>query len=199
MLLGVLKKKTLQVLRLPFSSGITNLAPHAALVGYISSGSSLSTSNSRLNLQASVDDYVKPGLTPYNRSFLTFNFNLNFILNISANASGRIITFDDNGSGEPNLEFRYDASSGLRFTSRAAGGYGFLSHSVVAAITLNTSYNCSLKVRGNLLQLFLNDTLVISHTIVTPLYNSFKDIIFGGFGATTSATGFLDEIELTIV
>lgn len=113
MLLGTIKKKTFQVLKLPFTSGITNLAPHATLVGNMGSGSSLSTSNSRLNLQASVNDYVRPTSTPYNRSFLTFNFNLNFILNSSANASGRIITFDDNGSGESNLEFRYDASSGL--------------------------------------------------------------------------------------
>ena len=207
--LGSLKRKSLQVVKIDFT-GVTeynlstaNTAPHRGLLtgsGY-NPGSLFSASGNRMNLVHSTFD----GLTlpiPYNSTYLKYNFDFKFTLNISANGTGRIITFDDNLSGEYNFALSYTASSGLQIgTSSEPILYSFpvYSSSVFASIGLNTNYNCVIKFRRNLVQLFLNDTLVITHVVATPLYSSFKNLKFGGFGATDSAYGFLDDIDISLV
>ena len=207
--LGSLKRKSLQVVKIDFT-GVTeynlstaNTAPHRGLLtgsGY-NPGSLFSASGNRMNLVHSTFD----GLTlpiPYNSTYLKYNFDFKFTLNISANGTGRIITFDD-GSGDANFALIYSASNGLKIITISAdsSGYSFpvYSSSVFAPITLNTDYDCVIKFRRNLVQLFLNDTLVITHVVATPLYSSFKNLKFGGFGATDSAYGFLDDIDISLV
>ena len=207
--LGSLKRKSLQVVKIDFT-GVTeynlstaNTAPHRGLLtgSALNPGSSFSASGNRMNLVGSTFD----GLTlpiPYNSTYLKYNFDFKFTLNISANGTGRIITFDDNVSGEYNFALSYTASSGLQIgTSSAPILYSFpvYSNSVFASIGLNTNYNCVIKFRRNLVQLFLNDTLVITHVVATPLYSSFNNLKFGGFGATDSAYGFLDDIDISLV
>ena len=208
--LGSLKRKSLQVVKIDFT-GVTeynlstaNTAPHRGLLtgsGY-NPGSLFSASGNRMNLVHSTFD----GLTlpiPYNSTYLKYNFDFKFTLNISANGTGRIITFDDNLSGEYNFALFYSASNGLQIgtISPDASGYSFpvYSSSVFAPITLNTDYDCVIKFRRNLVQLFLNDTLVITHVVATPLYSNFKNLKFGGFGATDSTYGFLDDIDISLV
>ena len=207
--LGSLKRKSLQVVKIDFT-GVTqynldtaNTAPHIGLLsgsGY-NPGSSFSASGNRMNLVHSTYD----GLTlpiPYNSTYLKYNFDFKFTLNITVNGSGRIITFDDNFNGDANFALIYSASSGLQIiTSSEPILYSFpvYSSSVFAPITLNTDYDCVIKFRRNLAQLFLNDTLVITHVVATPLYSSFKNLKFGGFGATDSAYGFLDDIDISLV
>ena len=207
--LGSLKRKSLQVVKIDFT-GVTqynlstaNTAPHRGLLtgsGY-NPGSSFSASGDGMNLVYSAHD----GLTlpiPYNSTYLKYNFDLKFTLNISLNSTGRIITFDDDGDGGFNFALSYTASSGLQIrTSSAPILYSFpvYSNSVFASIGLNTNHNCVIKFRRNLVQLFLNDTLVITHVVATPLYSSFKNLKFGGFGATNSTYGFLDDIDISLV
>ena len=126
-------------------------------------GSSFSASGNRMNLVYSAHDELTLPI-PYNSTYLKYNFDLKFTLNISLNSTGRIITFDDNGSGNYNFALSYTASSGLQIgTSSAPILYSFpvYSNSVFAPITLNTDYDCVIKFRRNLVQLFLNGTLVI--------------------------------------
>lgn len=207
--LGSLKRKSIQVVKIDFT-GVTqynlstaNTAPHRGLLtgsGY-NPGSSFSASGNRMNLVYSAHD----GLTlliPYNSTYLKYNFDLKFTLNISLNGTGRIITFDDNGNGDSNFALSYTASNGLQIiTSSAPILYSFpvYSNSVFASIGLNTNYNCVIKFRRNLVQLFLNGTLVITHVVATPLYSSQKNLKFGGFGATNSTYGFLDDIDISLV
>ena len=101
--LGSLKRKSLQVVKIDFTGvnefnlGTANTAPHRGLLtgsGY-SPGGSFSASGNRMNLIHSAYD----GLTlpiPYNSTYLKYNFDFKFTLNISLNGTGRIITFDDN-------------------------------------------------------------------------------------------------------
>ena len=206
--LGSLKRKSLQVVKIDFTGvtefniGTANTAPHRGLLtGNFYIGSSFSASGDRMNLVWSTYD----GLTlpiPYNYTYLKYNFDLKFTLNVSSNTTGRIITFDDNGDGEYNFALSYTASSGLQIgTSSAPILYSFpvYSNSVFAPITLNTDYDCVIKFRRNLVQLFLNDTLVITHVVVTPLYSNDNNLKFGGFGATNSTYGFLDDIDISLV
>lgn len=203
--LGSLKRKSLQVVKIDFT-GVTqynlstaNTAPHRGLLtgsGY-NPGSSFSASGDRMNLVGSSFD----GLTlpiPYNSTYLKYNFDFKFTLNVSSNTTGRIITFDDNFSGNYNFALSYTASSGLQIGTTSANPSQY-SSSVFAPITLNTDYDCVIKFRRNLVQLFLNDTLVITHVVATPLYSSFKNLKFGGFGATNSTYGFLDDIDISLV
>lgn len=206
--LGSLKRKSLQVVKINFT-GVTeynlstaNTAPHRGLLtGNYYTGSSFSASGNRMNLVYSAHD----GLTlpiPYNSTYLKYNFDFKFTLNISLNSTGRIITFDDNGDGGYNFALSHTASSGLQIgTSSAPILYSFpvYSNSVFAPITLNTDYDCVIKFRRNLVQLFLNDTLVITHVVVTPLYSNDNNLKFGGFGATNSTYGFLDDIDISLV
>lgn len=207
--LGSLKRKSIQVVKIDFTGvdeyniGTVNTAPHRGLLtgsGY-NPGSEFSASGNRMNLVYSPHD----GLTlpiPYNSTYLKYNFDLKFTLNISSNTTGRIITFDDTGDGYANFVLVYSASNGLQIGTVSAHT-GVLSYvystSVFAPITLNTDYNCVIKFRRNLVQLFLNGTLVITHVIATPLYSNFKDLKFGGFGATYSTHGFLDDIDISLV
>jgi len=208
--LGSLKRKSLQVVKINFT-GVTeynldtaNTAPHRGLltVGGYNPGSSFSASGNRMNLVHSSND----GLTlpiPYNNTYLKYNFDFKFTLNISLGGTGRIITFDDDLSGDFNLALSYTASSGLQLGTASANPSGFSfpvgSNSVFAPITLNTDYNCVIKFRRNLVQLFLNGNLAITHVVATPLYTSQKNLKFGGFGATYSAYGFLDDIDISLV
>lgn len=207
--LGSLKRKSFQVVKIDFT-GVTqynlntaNTAPHRGLLfGNTNGGSSFSASGNRMNLVASpFDGLVLP--IPYDNTYLKYNFDLKFTLKITANASGRIITFDDTGSGDNNLVLNYIASSGLQIQTASAHPSGFSfpvgSSSVFVPITLNTDYNCIIKFRRNLVQLFLNGTLAITHVIETPLYSSQKNLKFGGFGATNSTYGFLDDIDISLV
>ena len=41
--------------------------------------------------------------------------------------------------------------------------------------------------------------MVITHVVATPLYSSFNNLKFGGFGATNSTYGFLDDIDISLV
>ena len=206
--LGSLKRKSLQVVKIDFTGvneynlGTANTALHRGLLtGNYYSGSSFSASGNRMNLIYSAHD----GLTlpiPYNSTYLKYNFDFKFTLNISFNGTGRIITFDDNGDGGSNFALSYTASSGLQIiTSSAPILYSFpvYSSSVFASIGLNTNYNCVIKFRRNLVQLFLNDTLVITHVVATPLYSNSNNLKFGGFGATNSTHGFLDNIDISLV
>jgi len=208
--LGSLKRKSLQVVKIDFTGvnefnlDTANTAPHRGLLtgsGY-NPGSSFSASGNRMNLVWSPHD----GLTlpiPYNSTYLKYNFDFKFTLNISSTTTGRIITFDDDGSGGYNLALSYTASSGLQIGTSSANpsGYPFpvCSNSVFAPITLNTNYNCVIKFRRNLVQLFLNDTLVITHVVATPLYSNSNNLKFGGFGVTNSTHGFLDDIDISLV
>ena len=207
--LGSLKRKSLQVVKIDFTGvneynlGTANTAPHRGLLtgSGINPGSSFSASGNRMNLVYSAHD----GLTlpiPYNYTYLKYNFDFKFTLNISANGTGRIITFDDNGSGNYNFALSYTASSGLQIgTASEPILYSFpvYSNSVFAPITLNTDYDCVIKFRRNLVQLFLNDTLVITHVIATPLYSSQNNLKLGGFGTTNSTYAFLDDIDISLV
>lgn len=208
--LGSLKRKSLQVAKINFTGinqgnlNTANTAPHRGLLlgGGINCGSSFSASGDRMNLVGSPYDYLLLP-KPYNNTYLKYNFDLKFTLRITVNASGRIITFDANGSGDANLTLDYIASSGLliRTSSQNPDGYSFpvSTMSVFAPITLNTDYNCVIKFRRNLVQLFLNGTSVITHVVATPLYSSYYNLRFGGFGATYSAFGFLDDIDISLV
>jgi hypothetical protein len=209
--LGSLKRKSLQVAKINFTGinqgnlGTANTAPHRGLLlgSGINCGSSFSASGDRMNLVASPFD----GLTlpiPYNNTYLKYNFDLKFTLKITANATGRIITFDDTGSGDYNLALVYSASDGLQIQTASAHPSGFSfpvgSISVFVPITLNTDYNCIIKFRRNLVQLFLNGTLAITHVVATPLYtNNPSKLKFGGFGTAYSAYGFLDDIDISLV
>lgn len=206
--LGSLKRKSLQVVKIDFT-GVTefnittaNTAPHRGLLtGNFYIGSLFSASGDRMNLVYSAHD----GLTlpiPYNSTYLKYNFDFKFTLNISLNSTGRIITFDDDGDGGYNFALSYTASSGLQIrTASVPILYSFpvYSNSVFASIGLNTNYNCVIKFRRNLVQLFLNGTLVITHVVATPLYSNSKNLKFGGFGATDSTYGFLDDIDISLV
>ena len=206
--LGSLKRKSLQVVKIDFT-GVTqynlstaNTAPHRGLLtGNFYIGSSFSASGDRMNLVWSTYD----GLTlpiPYNSTYLKYNFDLKFTLNVSSNTTGRIITFDDNGNGDSNFALSYTASNGLQIRTSSADPIGYsaiYSNSVFASIGFYTNYNCVIKFRRNLVQLFLNDTLVITHVVATPLYSNSKNLKFGGFGATNSTYGFLDDIDISLV
>lgn len=207
--LGSLKRKSFQVVKIDFTGvnqynlGTANTAPHRGLLtGNYNQGGAFSASGNRMNLVYSPSD----GLTlpiPYNSTYLKYNFDFKFTLNISLNGTGRIITFDDTGDGGFNFALSYTASSGLQIitTSVDASGFSFpvYSNSVFASIGLNINRNCVIKFRRNLVQLFLDGTLVITHVIATPLYSSQKNLKFGGFGATNSTYGFLDDIDISLV
>lgn len=207
--LGSLKRKSFQVVKIDFTGvtqynlGTANTAPHRGLLtGNYNQGGAFSASGNRMNLVYSPSD----GLTlpiPYNSTYLKYNFDFKFTLNISLNGTGRIITFDDTGDGDFNFALSYTASSGLQIitTSVDASGFSFpvYSNSVFASIGLNINRNCVIKFRRNLVQLFLDGTLVITHVIATPLYSSQKNLKFGGFGATNSTYGFLDDIDISLV
>lgn len=208
--LGSLKRKSLQVVKIDFTGvneynlSTANTAPHRGLLtgsGILGIGSSFSASGNRMNLiYSSFDGLTLP--VPYNSTYLKYNFDLKFTLNISLSGTGRIITFDDNSNGESNFALVYSASNGLQIgTSSAPILYSFpvYSNSVFAPITLNTDYNCVIKFRRNLVQLFLNDTLVITHVVTTPLYSNSNNLRLGGFGVTNSAYGFLDDIDISLV
>ena len=210
--LGSLKRKSLQVVKIDFTGvneynlSTANTAPHRGLLtgsGILGIGGSFSASGNRMNLVYSPHDGLTLPIPNSNNTYLKYNFDFKFTLNISLNGTGRIITFDDNGDSDANFALSYTASSGLqiRTTSVDASGFSFpvYSNSVFAPIALNTNYNCVIKFRRNLVQLFLNDTLVITHVVATPLYSSFKNLKFGGFGATNSAYGFLDDIDISLV
>lgn len=206
--LGSLKRKSLQVVKIDFTGvnefniNTANTAPHRGLLtGNYYLGSSFSASGNRMNLVHSAFDGITLP-TPYNSTYLKYNFDLKFTLNISLNGTGRIITFDDDGDGSYNFALSYTASSGLQIgTASAPILYSFpvYSSSVFAPINLNTNYNCVIKFRRNLAQLFLNGTLVITHVIATPLYSSHKNLRLGGFGTTDSTYGFLDDIDISLV
>ena len=124
--LGSLKRKSLQVVKIDFTGvtefniGTANTAPHRGLLtGNFYIGSSFSASGDRMNLVYSAFD----GLTlpiPYNSTYLKYNFDLKFTLNISLNGTGRIITFDDDLSGDANFALSYTASSGLQIITSSA-------------------------------------------------------------------------------
>lgn len=207
--LGSLKRKSLQVVKIDFTGvtqynlGTANTAPHRGLLtGIFYTGSSFSASGNRMNLvYSSFDGLTLP--TPYSSTYLKYNFDFKFTLNISLSGTGCIITFDDNLSGEYNFALSYTASSGLQIiTASAPILYSFpvYSNSVFAPIALNTNYNCVIKFRRNLVQLFLDGTLVITHVVATPLYSNYQNNLkFGGFGATKSTYGFLDDIDISLV
>lgn len=206
--LGSLKRKSFQVVKIDFTGvtqynlGTANTAPHRGLLtGNYNQGGAFSASGNRMNLVYSPSD----GLTlpiPYNSTYLKYNFDFKFTLNISLNGTGRIITFDDTGDGDFNFALSYTASSGLQIITTsvdASGLFPVYSNSVFASIGLNINRNCVIKFRRNLVQLFLDGTLVITHVIETPLYSSQKNLKFGGFGATNSTYGFLDDIDISLV
>lgn len=207
-ILGSLKRKSLQVVKIDFTGvnasniDTANTAPHRGLLGSgYNTGSSFSASGNRMNLVWSPHD----GLTlptPYNNTYLKYNFDLKFTLNISLSGTGRIITFDNTQNGDFNFALSYTASSGLQVgTASAPILYSFPvnSYSVFAPITLNTDYNCVIKFRRNLVQLFLNGNLAITHVVATPLYSNYNNLKFGGFGVTNSTYGFLDDIDISLV
>jgi hypothetical protein len=112
---------------------------------------------------------------------------------------GWIISFDDNGSGETNLQLDFVASSGLVFHSRSGNYFPTVSMSSVFPITIGTEYSCLIKIRDNLLEFIVNGITRISHTLVTPYYNSNKKLDFGGFGTTDAIYGYMDNIKLTLL
>ena len=199
MLLGILKKFNRQVLKWPFTSTLTNEARYASLVGSFNAGSEVSYVNNRLNLQGSTYDGAYVGAPPNNRSFLYNDFDLNFTLQVTANASGSIFTFDDNGGGETNLSLRYIASSGLQLQSnKPPFGAGIVS--TIVPIYTGVGYSCLLKFRGRTAELFINGLVATSITLSTTYYiTSQRNLKFGGFGATTSIYGYLDNIDLTLI
>jgi len=204
MLLGVLNHAPREVINLNFNSNsLLNTGVYRnALPSSLSPGSFIDISGGRYNLPGT-SGRTFGGISTsavYTRSFLAYNFDLSFVLSVTANASGRIISFDDNGSGETNLQLDFVASSGLVFRSSSGNGYfPTVSMSSVFPITIGTEYSCLIKIRDNLLEFIVNGITRISHTLVTPYYNSNKKLDFGGFGTTDAIYGYMDNIKLTLL
>ena len=204
MLLGVLNHAPREVINFNFNSNsLLNTGVYRnALSTSLNPGSFIDISGGRYNLPGtSGRTYggIRTG-NVYSRSFLAYNFDLSFVLSVTYNSSGRIISFDDNGSGETNLQLDFVASSGLVFRSRSGNGYSYtVSMSSVFPITIGTEYSCLIKIRDNLLEFIVNGITRISHTLVTPYYNSNKQLDFGGFGATDAIYGYMDNIKLTLL
>lgn len=198
-ILGILGKIRKNVVKLTFSNLTVpheNTAPYAYLVN-LNYGSA-SSAGGRLNLIGGPYDYVENTSTTL-KSYLNYDFDLTFELTVIANASGRIITFDDNGSSEPNLLLNFAAGSGLYFVSRS-GLFGLPKSSAYVPISLNVSYLCRIEYRDNILSFFLNGNFVLAHSLVLPLYvTSYYNFKLGGFGATNSIYGYLDNVDLTLL
>lgn len=204
--LGVLKRKIIQFLKLDFTDPQTNKAPYASLITTgLSPGSSFSSANNRMNLLSSPYDGLTIG-APYNKSLLRQNFDLRFTLSLNTSVSGRILTIDDNGSGEYSLALAYVAGSGLVINTSSGTFYPITRISAYAVIANNTEYNCYIKYRAcslftsSFLEFYINNTLVIFHTVAMPPYGTYTPKLkFGGFGATSSASGYIDNIDMSIV
>lgn len=203
MLLGVLNHAPREVINLNFNSNsLLNTGVYRnAITESLNPGSAIDISGGRYNLPGtSGRTYggIRTG-NVYSRSFLAYNFDLSFVLSVTYNSSGRIISFDDNGSGETNLQLDFVAPSGLVFRSRSGTVFPTVSMSSVFPITIGTEYSCLIKIRDNLLEFIVNGITRISHTLVTPYYNSSKRLDFGGFGATDAIYGYMDNIKLTLL
>lgn len=203
MLLGVLNHAPREVINLNFNSNsLLNTGVYRnAITESLNPGSAIDISGGRYNLPGtSGRTYggIRTG-NVYSRSFLAYNFDLSFVLSVTYNSSGRIISFDDNGSGETNLQLDFVAPSGLVFRSRSGTVFPTVSMSSVFPITFGTEYSCLIKIRDNLLEFIVNGITRISHTLVTPYYNSSKRLDFGGFGATDAIYGYMDNIKLTLL
>lgn len=203
MLLGVLNHAPREVINLNFNSNsLLNTGVYRnALSASLNPGSAIDISGGRYNLQGT-SGRAFGGISTsavYTRSFLAYNFDLSFVLSVTANATGRIISFDDNFSGETNLQLDFVASSGLVFRSRSGNYFPTVSMSSVFPITIGTEYSCLIKIRDNLLEFIVNGITRISHTLVTPYYNSNKKLDFGGFGATDAIYGYMYNIKLSLL
>lgn len=203
MLLGVLNHAPREVINLNFNSNsLLNTGVYRnALSASLSPGTHINISGGRYNLPGT-SGRTYGGISTsdvYTRSFLAYNFDLSFVLSVTTNVTGRIISFDDNGSGQTNLQLDFVASSGLRFFSRSGTGFPTNSVSSVFTITIGTEYSCLIKVRDNLLEFIVNGITRISHTLVTPYYNSSKKLDFGGFGGTDAIYGYMDNMKLSLL
>lgn len=200
-ILGILGKIRKNVVKLTFSNltaPYENTAPYAYLVSYANSGNSASSAGGRLNLMGGPYNYVEHTSTKL-KSYLNYDFDLTFELTVIANASGRIITFDDNGSSDANLLLNFAAGSGLYFQSKS-GLFGLTKSSAYVPISLNVSYLCKIEYRDNILSFFLNGNFVLAHSLVLPLHvTSQYNFRLGGFGATSSIYGYLDNVDLTLL
>lgn len=200
-ILGILGKIRKSVVKLTFSNltaPYENTAPYAYLVNINNSGSSASSAGGRLNLMGGPYNYVENASTKL-KSYLNYDFDLTFELTVTANASGRIITFDDNGGGGFNLILDFAAGSGLYFQSKS-GLFGLTKSSAYVPISLNVSYLCKIEYRDNILSFFLNGNFVLAHSLVLPLYLPYYyNFKLGGFGATSSIHGYLDNVDLTLL
>lgn len=204
--LGVLKRKIIQFLKLDFTDPQTNKAPYASLITTgLSPGSSFSSANNRMNLLSSPHDGLTIG-APYNKSLLRQNFDFRFTLSLNTSVSGRILTIDDNGSGYYSLALAYVAGSGLVINTSSGTIFPITRISAYAVIANNTEYNCYIKYRAcslftsSFLEFYINNTLVIFHTVAMPPYGTYTpNLNFGGFGATSSASGYIDNIDMSIV
>lgn len=204
--LGVLKRKIIQFLKLDFTDPQTNKAPYASLITTgLNTGSSFSSANNRMNLLSSAYDGLTIGV-PYNKSLLRQNFDLRFTLSLNTSVSGRILTIDDNGSGDYSLALNYVAGSGLVINTSSGTFFPITRISAYAVIANNTGCNCYIKYRAcslftsSFLEFYINNALVIFHTVAMPPYGVYTpNLKFGGFGATSSAYGYIDNIDMSIV